>query len=460
MKTLGRALTIGLFILFSTTPSFAMCVKSYAVSGGENHTLVLTENELVFSCGSNGWKQLGNEGAGSFESVLILVDDGDMNTLSNMLEDITVISAGWTHSLSCDKYGFAWAWGDDSYGQLGDSLDVSSSPIPVQVKSGEQDPADPDTILQDIVAIAAGRSGKHSLAADKFGLAWSWGINYYGQLGNGQSGQYEKEFIPVAIHAGRQDPNDPNSPLQNIVAVSAGAYHSMALEDPNQSAHVYTFGHNYYGQLGTGNTYGQTKPMLVLSGQQNLGTYLKHIVAVSAGWDHCLALEDPNQGSHVLAWGRNTGLEISGYIGSGGQLGNNSETDQTSPVYVLSGEQDPANENTYLQDIVVISAGEDHSIALDKDGFVWTWGGNQDGQLGIGETGLDNKLTPVKVHGGEMETEYLQNITAISAGYWHCLAIDTEGILWSWGKGWSGRLGTGNIDHQNLPKRIGIIYSS
>jgi alpha-tubulin suppressor-like RCC1 family protein len=65
-----------------------------------------------------------------------------------------------------------------------------------------------------------------------------------------------------------------------------------------------------------------------------------------------------------------------------------------TPVKVLSGEQDPCDPNSFLKDIVAVSAGDCHSMALDKNGNVWTWGDNEYGQLGI-HSADPCRLTPV-----------------------------------------------------------------
>jgi len=241
-----------------------------------------------------------------------------METLSDMLEDIIGISAGWTHSLANDENGFVWAWGNHTYGQLGYGKNKPNSKIPVQVLAGEQVPDDPNAFLQDIVDISAGRSGKHSLAVDKYGLTWSWGINTFGQLGCGDT---VTRYVPVAVFAGEQNPTEEPNQLSHIVEVSGGAWHSLALEDPNQGAHVYAFGINTSwggdGILGVNQTYEELpqteKPVKVLSGEQdpeNEDTFLQNIVAVSAGWHHSMALEklddnDPDSNGRVFTWGWN-----------------------------------------------------------------------------------------------------------------------------------------------------------
>jgi len=84
----------------------------------------------------------------------------------------------------------------------------------------------------------------------------------------------------------------------------------------------------------------------------------------------------------VGAWGQN----------EFGQLGDNTKTNRSIPAQVL----DSAGEN-FLTDIIEISAGDAHCLALRSDGSVWAWGNNIHHRLGDG-TGT-NRKTPVQVRG-------------------------------------------------------------
>ena len=85
--------------------------RAIDVSGGEDHTLVLTKNKFPWACGPNWYYQLGI-GNNQNQWMLVRVHDGDMNTPSSYLQDINDIDAGWTHSLALDVNGFCWAWGN------------------------------------------------------------------------------------------------------------------------------------------------------------------------------------------------------------------------------------------------------------------------------------------------------------------------------------------------------------
>jgi len=187
--SLGKKLTITILsTIIINSPTARADIpqgpRAIAVSGGEQHTLVLTAMETVWASGANGGSaEFGNYygvlGIDSdkyylTEKTLIQVKAGDMNTPSDLLQDIVTIDAGWTHSLALDSNGMVWAWGDNYHGQLGDSSTEPHS-TPVKVLSGDQDPNDPNAPLKYIQSISAGRSGEHSLALDANGCVWAWG---------------------------------------------------------------------------------------------------------------------------------------------------------------------------------------------------------------------------------------------------------------------------------------------
>jgi alpha-tubulin suppressor-like RCC1 family protein len=126
------------------------------------------------------------------------------------------------------------------------------------------------------------------------------------------------------------------------------------------------------------------------------------------------------------AWGANIS----------GQLGDNTETDRSSPVSVVGG----------FTDWVQISAGGDHTAAVRANGTAWAWGNNQFGRLGDNTT--TSRLSPVSVVGGF--TDWVQ----ISAGGSHTTAIRSNGTAWAWGSNLTGQLGDNTVTTKSSPVSV------
>jgi alpha-tubulin suppressor-like RCC1 family protein len=85
-------------------------------------------------------------------------------------------------------------------------------------------------------------------------------------------------------------------------------------------------------------------------------------------------------------------------------------------------------------------------LAVKTDGTLWSWGVNNSGQLGDGST--TSRSSPGTVAGGG--TTWKQ----VACGYRHALAIKTDGTLWSWGLNDNGQLGTGDTTNRSSPGSV------
>ncbi|WP_416867305.1 MAG: T9SS type A sorting domain-containing protein [Imperialibacter sp.] len=118
-----------------------------------------------------------------------------------------------------------------------------------------------------------------------------------------------------------------------------------------------------------------------------------------------------------------------------GQVGTDSKDDESTPRRIGS-------DNNWFE----IEAGESHSLAIKTNGTMWAWGKNEFGRLGDGTT--DDKLTPTQIG---TDT----NWKTISAGKEHSLAIKTDGTLWAWGRNEFGQLGDGTTEDRTVPVQVG-----
>jgi len=95
---------------------------------------------------------------------------------------------------------------------------------------------------------------------------------------------------------------------------------------------------------------------------------------------------------------------------------------------------------------VLISCGLDYTVGIKSDGTLWSWGRNNFGQLGIGNT--EHMLTPTQV-GTDTDWAY------VACGYYHTVAIKKNGTLWAWGRNDYGQLGLGNDINIYTPTQVG-----
>ena len=98
-----------------------------------------------------------------------------------------------------------------------------------------------------------------------------------------------------------------------------------------------------------------------------------------------------------------------------------------------------------------VSAGSGHSLALKSDGTVWAWGEGYSGQLGNNST-ADSSI-PVQVV-GPGGTGVLTGVAAISSGANHSLALKSDGTVWAWGAGSSGKLGNNSTADSSVPVQV------
>jgi alpha-tubulin suppressor-like RCC1 family protein len=164
---------------------------------------------------------------------------------------------------------------------------------------------------------------------------------------------------------------------------------------------------------------------LGLGDNQNRSTPEKHtslsqfdLRSISCSFNHTLATTSNGE---LLVWGKKPG----------------DTTKRKTPEKVTS----MSNEN-----VVQVSAGRDFSLALTSKGKIFSEGNNDQGQLGQGDKRQRTTFTEI--------TSIPTNITFISSGYRHTLALDENGDVWSWGRNSSGQLSLGHNNDQPTPTKV------
>jgi alpha-tubulin suppressor-like RCC1 family protein len=323
-----------------------------AIACGHNHSIALKSDGTVWAWGRNNYSQLGDGTTTDSSAPIQVIGQGGSGFLTN----ITAISGGQYHTMALKDDWTLWAWGRNNCGQLGDGT-MTNSPTPVQVVD-----AGGSGYLTDITAIAVGRY--HNLALKSDGTVWTWGYNNHGQLGDGTTAD-----SPTPIQVVGQG---GSGFLTGITTIACGYYHTIAVKN-DESA--WAWGYNRYGQLGDETIENRSTPVQVL-GPGGTG-YFSGITAIACGHMYTIALRDDWT---VWAWGEN----------DKGQLGDGTLDNSATPVQVSG----PGGFD-FITDMTAIAGGYKHSTALKNDGIVWAWGYNEYGQLG-NDTETDSS-TPVRV---------------------------------------------------------------
>ena len=271
------------------------------------------------------------------------------------------ISAGkdpsYGFSLAVGSDGNAYAWGNDTYGQLGnETTNYNAQTTPVRVKTPDRNTY-PD-LPKDFTYLQVSAGYSHSLALGSDGYAYAWGNNDDGRLGDGTTTRRTK---PVKVVKPADTPTD-----LTYVQVSAGHWHSLAV---GSDGNTYAWGWNDQGELGnnTGgyNVYSSVPVRVRDPASPTDKSKGLQATQVSAGGDHSLAV---GSDGNTYAWGCNYS----------GQLGSTSYS--SVPVHV----RDPASptDKSKGQQATQVSAGSHDSLALGSDGYAYAWGDNGNGQLG------------------------------------------------------------------------------
>ncbi|MBK6595894.1 MAG: RCC1 repeat-containing protein [Burkholderiales bacterium] len=427
MKRFIKSLALLTCFLSVTVPQ--VLANPPAVAAGWGHTLAVSADGKALSWGSDNSGQLGLARQSKITTPQRVpnVNIGKTSTSQRL-------ATGTYHSAIVQSDGTVWTWGDNLLGQLGDgTITAHSTPTPVPNLSG-------------VIAASAGYG--HTLALRNDGSVWSWGSNSNGELGIGTTQALSLQPVPVwniegtpidSISAGFGHNlattagwviawgNNSNGQLGDgstttwysptllfslpyITSVSAGVYHSLALDIDGQ---VWAWGMNGGGRLGDGTTTDRLSPVPVPG--------LPKIVAIAAGGQHSVALA---QDGSVWAWGTNTD----------GQLGDGTFDDRARPVKVIG-----------LTGIRALNTHNNHNFAVDSSGNLWAWGFGATGQLGDGQS--QSSATAKRVAG-------LGGVVSVAPGYGHSLAVTTDGQLWGWGENLAGQVGITEITDHTVPSAL------
>ncbi|XP_043274810.1 E3 ubiquitin-protein ligase HERC2 isoform X2 [Venturia canescens] len=334
-------------------------LRPVQLAGGEQTLFAVTADGKVYS---TGYGAVGRLGIGGTDSVLV-------PTLLESIQHVFIkkiaVNSGGKHCLALSSEGHVYSWGEGDDGKLGHGNKLSfDRPKLIEALLGTE-----------IIDIACG--GHHSAAINSAGLLYTWGKGRYGRLGHGDS---EDQLKPKVVGA-----------LQGYkavdVACGSGDAQTLCVTDDDN---VWSWGDGDYGKLGRGGSDGCKCPMKIES-LAGLG-----VVKVECGSQFSVAL---TRSGAVYTWGK----------GDYHRLGHGTDDHVRRPrkVAALQGKK-----------IISIATGSLHCVACSDKGEVFTWGDNDEGQLGDGTTGALQR--PRLVHALQGK-----KITRVACGSAHTLAWST-----------------------------------
>jgi alpha-tubulin suppressor-like RCC1 family protein len=407
------------------------------LASGDQHILSIRSNGTLWAWGQNSAGQLG---IGTTASKSSPVQVGALTNWSS-------ISAGggffgsYGTSAALRSDGTLWMWGNNNWGQLGDSTYTGrSSPIQVAGTWSE-------------VSVSTGAdSGLHVLGRRTDGTLWAWGSNSRGQLG----------FVAMSPTLADSGP---------WTQVSITLNYAMAVKTDGT---LWGWGENELGQLGDGTTTQRWSPVQIGS---------------QSNWAKVLTWGSITNGRHAFTIALKTNGTLWGW-GSNhrGQLGNSTALPRSSPVQIGSATySDFSSGGNYSDTSYVIGIRTDGTLwswggwntkgelgysytaplkimtttwskvatsqsfclGIRSDGTLWSWGYNYYGQLGNGMA--EDTFSPVQVG---TDTTW----TDIAVGTYHVLALKSAGTLWAWGSCSYGQLGNGVAGYNvSSPVQIGAL---
>lgn len=342
-----------------------------SVVAGSRNSLAICEDGQLFTWGWNQRGTLGHPPETKTENT-----PSQVKALANV-KIVQAAIGGW-HCLAVDDQGRAYAWGGNEYGQCGEEpgrKDETGKPL-------RRDIVIPQRCASQLIVRQVAAGGTHSVVLTHDGQVWTWGQPW-------PPGDIKQISVPVRVQG-----------LEKVRLISVGAFHNMALQEDGT---LLAWGNNEYGQLGTGDTQPRSQPVIV-HGLAGLT-----LVDIAAGGWHSTALTDDGE---VYGWGR----------GEHGRLGfgDNDKSSKMVPqkVHLLTGE-----------DIIQVSCGGTHSVALTRDGRMFSFGRGDHGRLGYGRkvtTGQPGEVPinlppPGNLNGTEAEGSWVAKLVA--CGGRHTLAI-------------------------------------
>ena len=406
-------------------------VTDQPLACGYNHTLFRCHTGDLVSWGAAGEARLGQG-----RQVSPTAPPGAVHVFRSVSGvGVSSVSCGKQHSVIISQAG-VYSWGCNKYGQLGlgvSPAQLSMCAVPRHV-----------TGLQDVHVTHVSAGQFHTACTDSSGRVYTWGWGVHGQLGHGG---VEDASSPTLVTALRR---------HVVTSVACGYAHTLAL---TRDGRVYSWGCGLFGQLGTGATVKQVRPVRVrLPGR---------VVKIVSGYFHNIVIMDSGE---VMTWGANPQiLRLEAQQRKKEKLLQKQVEEKRRQEMMNSDEmsEDQTLESLHPQDhssvstsdqhltphlldtgpmsgqlIVSAAAGSQHSAVLTDQGQLFTWGRNLEGQLGLGNR--QSVKVPTLVTALTSDT-----VVTVSAGADFTVVVTDTGSVMAWGSNAAGQLGRAPLEDPN-----------
>ncbi|XP_052829652.1 E3 ubiquitin-protein ligase HERC2 isoform X3 [Octopus bimaculoides] len=263
-----------------------------------------------------------------------------------------------------------------------------------------------------IKKLAVNSGGKHCLALSAEGEVFTWGEGEDGKLGHGIKIPCDRPRMVEALRG------------KEVIDIAAGGAHSACI---TASGELYTWGKGRYGRLGHGDSDDQTKPKLV----EVLKDYRVIDVACGSGDAQTLCITDDDS---VWSWGD----------GDYGKLGRGGSDGCKVPIKI---------ESLQSLGVIKVECGSQFSVALTQSGAVYTWGKGDYHRLGHGTDDHVRKPRRVSALQGK-------KVIDIACGSLHCVACTDTGEVYTWGDNDEGQLGDGTTNAIQRPRLVTALQGT
>ena len=310
----------------------------FIVTGpGSSNSICLKYNKTAYVCGFNGSGQLGDGTTTTRRTLTLMTNSTGKTPLS--------VSCGSSHIIVLMDDGSIYGCGLNTSGQIGHGTTTTRRTLTLMTNSTGKTP----------VSIACGNS--HTMVSMSDGSIYGCGSNSVGHLGDGTTTQRTTLTLMT------------NSTGKTPVSIACGQIHTMVLMSDGS---VYGCGYNSYGQFGDGTTTSRTTLRLMTNSTGQIPR------SISCGDGHTMVLM--SDGS-IYGCGLNTN----------GQLGDGTTTQRTRLTLMT---------NSTGKTPLYISCGNNHTMVLMSDGYVYACGINSSGELGDGSTTNRTTLRQMTVGDG------------------------------------------------------------